>query len=427
MSNILYNANSKLVSKYQKKLQQVSVIHEVAHEDEPFKCKHPKDSRLYLIELCCHVYPVQLYSTIQDLPDWQLSVHALLALLLKNFVISWYGTKIPSKDNEFVVLLFNVVESAIKHLTNHKVNCVQLLYNDLPYILDMHCTIMSRVIDEDLSYDQFLQLYLDDHQYPSNIIIKLMTLVENDSELQKAFLEGLLGDLLLDKIVGKAVAPYLVIKGITSMCDKLLHVDLSNTAKEAGETNSWISRAEHMLRRSSHFISYLTSAFSLKGRKTTMKGVLCAHLYLFTFLKNITKLQGRKPALYSSMKLLQSLVDRWKPLNHMLSNLIGNVLEQKVLRRDNVHDICNSLRHALFPNDNKMGEQKPEPSPEELVQLKLQCINSMWEVCQRYRLEGILAIKKTDMQVFVDGICKDVKMNQFLIYRILSYLLTQLV
>ncbi|AET39264.1 Nvj3p Ecym_4188 [Eremothecium cymbalariae DBVPG len=428
MSNILYNANSKLVSKYQKKSVLATTVRPLLNQDKPFQCVHAKDSREYLMALCCDIYPAALHPTIKIMSNWELSVQALFSLFLKNFVKSWYGDKIPTTDDELIVILFQLCNRLIKHIDSSTVDWLQILCSDIPFVLDRHFKIMSRVVHEDLNYSDFLQLYLYKNQYPGCIVQKLTEPLRNESRLQQTFLSGLVGDLLFDKVANKVAAPVILLDIIQSTCDKLLQEN-GKTQEIPASSLTLITRSELLLRKGSHFVSYLTSAFSSKTSQSTLHGnqhIPCAHLYLFTFIKNILLLDRRKPVLYSLLKLCQSTVDSYNPLNHMMVNFINNIINQKVLTSSRGFEALKSLRHTLFPNDNKLGPEKVEPTEEEMIKLRCKCVNSMWDVCTKYRLSKFLAVTKQDLEIFMEALCKDIRMNRFLICRLSEYLLTQL-
>ncbi|AAS54356.1 AGL135Wp [Eremothecium gossypii ATCC 10895] len=418
MSSILYNANSRLVVKYQKKYQLAtsSLESEDEGQDEPFSSTHPKDSREYLLDLCCNVYPKHLSSRLQTLPDWSLAIHALVALLFKNFVKTWYGEKIPTTDDALLVLLFDICDETIKNIHASEVNWSQILWNDIPQILDSHMGAMSQVMTEHLTYSEFEQLNLYKGQYPGCLVAKINEISHNRSELQRAFLDGFIGDLILGKIVSKTVAPFILIDIIRSTCDKLLLIhDVEVTVHVEADLKSRIW-------------SKITKAFKLiqDEQVPDMKAAVpIGHSYIFTFFKNMFSLERRKPTVYSLVKAVQILVDKVYPFSYLALKLVGCV-NRAILNNSTIQHASIAFRHALFPKDNKMAPGKLEPTEEEFLILKVECIKSLWNVCAKYRLPTVLGLKKQDVEDFVEAICYDARMNQFLIYRISECLLGRL-
>ncbi|AGO13735.1 AaceriAGL135Wp [[Ashbya] aceris (nom. inval.)] len=418
MSNILYNANSRLVSKYQKKYELATSSLESGDEgqDEPFRSTHPKDSREYLLELCCEIYPKDLHSRIHMLRDWSLAIHALLVMFFKNFVKTWYGEKIPSTDDALLSLLFDMCEQTIENIQRSGINWNQILWNELPQILDSHTKVMSQVMAEDLTYAEFEQLYLYQGQYPGCLVAKVDKLLHNHARLQRAFLSGFMGDLVLGKIVGKAVAPYILIDTIRSTCDQLLRIQ--SVSAQAHIDQDMFSRIRSTVQKAFNFM------YDDQVPKITA-AVPTTHSYIFTFFKNFFSLEKRKPTVYSLLKMVQMLVDSVPPFTYLASKIAGSV-DRAILNSGNVQHASIALRHALFPNDNKMTPPKLEPTEEEFLTQKVECINSIWNLCERYRLSTVLGTQKQDIGCFVESLCRDGRMNQFLIYRICECLLGRL-
>lgn len=429
MSAILYNSNSKLVSIYQRK-HKITSSHELFNkQDLPFQSNNKIDSTAYLQELCLDAYPTSISRQIFQLPDWKLSIHSFFSLIFKNFILTWYGTKIPTKNDDFLKLLFTSLENILDYVDNLNLDWELILCEDIPFILEKHFTIMKQIVSENLTFNDFQKLYLYKNEYPDIIVSKLLASSENGSQIEKEFFKSLLGSLILDKIIGKIVEPFILIDGITSICKKVSKSQ-SNDAKVniGADDQSFSRKIEYVLRTISHLIAHMSS--SVNKSFTSFNKInqipFISH-YIFTVIKRTFRLDSRKPFLYYICKITQWGIYRVNLINHILQNIFNNIVLNKIITKQVV--ICSfiKLRHLLFPHDNLLGPGKEVPSPEKMMQLENECVQSIKTVCSNFKFTNFLNITDEEICLFVKCISRDKEMNKFVVHRIIDYMINKIV
>lgn len=411
MSSILYNTNSRLLSRYHRKAKLSTQLKHDENEDEPYTSPYDKDSKDYLVSLCCSAYPQVIHRNIQELSPTKLSIHAFFALIFKNFVTSWYGTKIPTADAQFMAELFSLIERLLNYLnTKHDTDFASLICDDWAMLLSQHIRIMRKVVSQDLGYAEFNKLCLYDNRYPRVIVSKITGPLDNGSELQRTFLEALIGDLLLSKVLERIVEPFILMEIIASICNKLLLEVEEKPVSALDRIRKWAWSF-------SHGIAYMTS---MNNTTEPAPGRPFVYKYIFTLFKHAFQLESRKPLFYSGTKFIQKYAARSSTLNHILGNMFNNLLKTKFLNPQTISIMFIQLRHVLFPNDNKMGPGKVPPTEEEFELLKKQCEESISRVCIKHRLYQLLGITDDDISAFVKAICWDKYMNRFILHRLLD-------
>lgn len=233
MSTILYNTNSSLILKFQKhnllrqhresalalpstsedKQASKDISIRNIDEDEPFFSDFQKNSDLYLQELCCSVYPTSLHSRICKLnPVIDLPLNAFASLVWKNFVTTWYGTKIRTSDDCLMVQLFDLVQDTLSYMKTVHIEYELFLIEDLPMLLSQHLKAMKQSVSNKDVFQRYCELLsYDGGYYPELFTNYILSSINCESMLQFTFLQALFKDVLIGKVLDKIIEPYYIL------------------------------------------------------------------------------------------------------------------------------------------------------------------------------------------------------------------------
>lgn len=439
MSTILYNTNSTLIQKFQRNtLRQNKLQYDNKHsiskisinriaEDEPFSSKFLKDSPEYLQELCQSCLPLSLHQRIKYLnvsPD--LEIMALVSLIYKNFVSTWYGVKIPTNDDQFPTAIYNIVERLILFLRRNPANIESIILDEIPVLLSAHINTMRKISTDSKSptkvYDEYckLTLYQED-RYPYVLTKLIQSSLNSESVLQNSFIDALFNQLLLGRILESVSEPYYLLRGISKLCGKILE----RREKKQNEISlSFISSIAVKLSKLGKLITYMGS---INRRVEPGAELPLIDTYIFhTIFVDLLRLEEKKPFLYSIGKLCQNLFANSTLITKILKNTFDNIIASKILNSDVICNLVRLIRGTLFPNDNLMGPRSIIPTGIEFENFKNNTVNEIWQVCNVYRANILLSISKEDIESMIDSICIEKRCNRLLMFRIIDCMLAHL-
>lgn len=405
MSAILYNANSSLVSRYQRKEKSRGETDPSQSENDKFQSRYEKDSPEYLRDLCRSVYPKQVHNQIDKLEDASLAAHSFFALVFQNFVSSWFGTKIPSSDPEFLIELYRVIELLTTHFKNYEFDWEKLILDDLPVVISHHVKTAREVGYDSAKYDTMCKLSKYSSYDRFEISDYISSLLGGESKLQDTFVWSLYGGLLCGKVLHGIAAPSLILEIINNASQTLLaKVELQSTRREVVNTLSWRQKVD-LLR------SLISTS---KNEKAPGVHKPFLHHYIFTLFKNLTKFEQRRPLLYLICKYGQALIARQPIVDRSLRNAFHNFVKGHI----QTSRLLLKLRRLVFPYDNTMGPPRVILSEEQMHVLRLECGDNLWRLLQQYKLDKITGLHNKDIQEFVAAISTDQKMSALLLERI---------
>ncbi|CCH62595.1 hypothetical protein TBLA_0H03140 [Henningerozyma blattae CBS 6284] len=485
--SILYNTTSKLISKYQKNLPSKNVrlnsdsrqfsnssndkntlnitdhgIINIPDEiiDIPFKSKYPKNSKQYLTELCKSVYPKELHPTINSLDsDVDLAIHAFMSLIVKNYVTYWYGRKIPTEDNEFIIKIFNLIQDIITRGSKnfdgnlnitHKYEA--LLFDDIPYIISEHFNSMKKckiaIQSQNRNSKSILEMYsqltcYNSKDYPGKITILIKPILMNDScsTLQSTFFDSLLDDFLMGRIWCSISHPYYLIKGINKICYKINSKKKTSKQEEYAKKNNnkyednnlaiIISQVYLKFLQITQFFWFLICLFKsndsqssndiLKKPKNESSIV---HRYIFNFiLIDTLKLNNKKPLIFFVLQIIRKLIIHFKQINNNLQTHINMLIYSKLCSKRTVYNSIDMIRTLMFPNDNSMGPRTIIPEGKDWEIFKTECASDIWDIILNYKLNIFLNIKKDEITEFIELLTIEPECNAILYYRLLDCIL----
>lgn len=371
-----------------------------------------KDSDAYLQHLIRKIfYPSVNYSNYQDIlptltsaTEVDIQLYALVALLFRTFVHSWYSRITNDQDftMELVAIMAHITRTIEMKLKD--VNLTTLLLDDIPFLLDEHMNDLRRVRKQlgssFLPYDTIDKAFdhvnkhiaLDDDPETEQMYYRilggrltrlLLPPEDRNSELVKTFVDSLLGDLLLRTITEKLSQPYQIFEIITLICQTLLKVDGKSDKenKHPPETDSIFSKI-------SHLIAYSTSTLA---KPKTRSNVKVYSLHIFTFLNNFLQIDKCRPTLYALIKSMSMILTNEK-VNHMLNNILENTLLKTLKSPSLVATTIKAIRNNLFPTDGDMGPPRIEPDEAEFEAIRSTTKRSIIEVCEKFGAVNSLLI-----------------------------------
>ncbi|CCF56905.1 hypothetical protein KAFR_0B06090 [Kazachstania africana CBS 2517] len=435
MPNVLYNNNSNLIRRFQRsslsrqhrlKVSQKASLKKNAHnndpeEDIPFESQFGKNSEAYLRELACSIYPSSLHKSICSLSSYpDLQIHVFVALLVKNFINSWYGTKIPAKDDQFHNEIFSIIQRLLGSVRNNNIDFELLLLDDLPYIIANHLMTLqickTKTTNKQLIYQQYCRInLLDEARYPYTISNVIQDSLNSHSTLQIAFIDSLLNQLLLGRVADSAMEPYYVIRL------------LAKISKKINDQKSKVNKNKVQSRFPSNFNSvYKYFRFLFDRRKEYNEKIArqFSERYIFSFLLcDVLHLHLRKPILYFLFKMILSI----PVVNFILKDVFGRYLVENTIRNKIfIGGSMNFLRTTLFPNDNSMGPRTIIPTGLEFELIKVDCSDEMWKACLTLKLNYLLGLRKDDIIFLVDLICVDKSCSKLLCFTLIDCILAHL-
>ncbi|CAI4056898.1 hypothetical protein SUVZ_02G3030 [Saccharomyces uvarum] len=460
MPTILYNTNSSLISKYRRSnaskpykglpskkthtrlslppdvFKEVSDYTRNSNDDISFQSEFKKDSVGYLQDLCCSVYPSSLHQKIKNLrgsPDLQ--INAFIALIFKNFIKSWYGVKIPTNDSKFLTELYTLVQNIVKYMKNSGIDYSSLLLDYIPCLVSSHLKVLGDCSqDTDLVYEQYCQLTLyDSKRYPGLFIDIIQSKMDTKSLLQRSFLDSLLNELVFGHILDSIMEPYYLLNGLNKVCVDIKLRSATNL-KESGtgeksKCGAWwfVSSIKRKISQVGKLISHSTSIKSPNMDSTGIPEIPFLQRYIFTFiLVDFFKLPMRKPFLFSMCRTFQYWISKSKYLNRIMYKMFANTTQARISNPTILGGLFLSLRHSLFPNDTTMGPPKLIPTGDAFLEFRGDCISNIWDVCIAYKIDKILAIKKSDIEELIFSLSKDRDCNKLLLYRVIDCVAAQL-
>lgn len=451
MSAILYNTSSSLVPKFQrhdllKHSKESSNVQPISRSstllsprdrdyhlqqageyssNAPFHSNAIKNSTVYLKELCCSIYPDKMNNEIWKIDNSaDLACHALFALVLKNFISSWYGTKIPTSDEQFLSQLFLTLQDALLRIKTWKIDYESLIADDIPILLSNHIRSMRKAMMNENVLDRYCELinYPKDY-YPMAITHVIKRELENGSLLQASFLDSFFDILLFEKLTDKIIEPYYIIKAISTISRGILSRHFAAKKRQNKWSISAIPRFYRVLKKFVQNLLHLG-----RGDGFRVKNSLpLTYRYIFTFISNdILKLPARRPYLCTVGKTLQLWGSKSKTLDGVFHRLFSGALEDFLINQHRMEKLFLSLRQMLFPNDNRLGPATIILTGEAFEKLKVECSDSLWAVIKLYRIDLWLGLKKCDTKEWVDVLCKDKRCNKVLIFKMLDCTLAHL-
>ncbi|KAL6945219.1 hypothetical protein ACO0QE_002667 [Hanseniaspora vineae] len=397
--------------------------------------QYPKDSPKYLLSLVQSVLPHFLLDIYTDPEDpamlCKLSFYSLVALFIKNFVLTWYVDKIQSLNNDFLEYLDEKYISQIYRFfftdNFHNLDFMTFLLDDIPFIVE-----------------NTMLMHANDPQYKYNLKFVTVYCKEIKSPLERAFVKSLLQDFLFGKILKNVCEPEVLLPVIlmTATRKKDNHnkkpmktaikpqmkkhslffknqkssVDPNDDfwTNSSVKTNSPVKKKTRIVQK--------TSSSSSSSSKTTTKvfsgfnnelldegfesstetddaespdmvdlsdvlsikqSVLYRYVFNFT-ANNLLKLDERKPLVYGFLKWLQYITVEYTSLDKLLYKKMANKIYQKF---QDPTIMLLKARHVLFPNDCDLV--KPNAIEVEVEDLIGDCQKMLSDVISKNLLERI--------------------------------------
>lgn len=454
MSAILYNTNSSLIHKYQRstltknKPSKTSPLHQTTSDeltnenkndvtqliDPPFETNYEKNSEPYLKQLCLSIYPNNLASEINELDFMiDLQIHAFAALLIKNFIKSWYGLKIPTSDTEFLTNMFHLVQDIIVFLRKSNVDYETLLMDDIPYIIAQHYKALeiilktesaSQPLTQALVYDLYCEsTHYKKGYYPEALSSHLQKYFNHQSDLENSFIDTLLNELLLGRVMRNISEPYYLLRGITKAWEKVAQKPKRASQRRIRSILLSLLAWPYLFRT---FIDKLKRIYirMSETNQSARSHRLCFERYIFSLIFiDLLQTNSKKPFIYTVGKTIQYLISYFTILKQFIEYLSHRFIFKNVINKSRVSYSVNTLRQLLFPNDNMLGHSSPIPTGEEYERFKKKSINDLWAALHKKKLNSLFGLSSEDASNFIETISIDKESNILLFYKLLDCIL----
>lgn len=424
MSEILYNTNSTFISKFHQQQHRVTndaVVHKNGTvttladppRDVAFKSQYPKESDDYMKELCQSIYPETLGSRIDSITNTnRLNFHAVVALVVKNFVLNWYGVKISTIEcsrDEFLIAIFNAVDETytdISKAISRNVNIEQLILDDIPVVISSHLRTLRELTkcgnnNDLLNVENYCRLnLLQSECYLQECYINLIleNFIANESILQKTFLDSILRNLIFGSILESISNTFYILDLINNIFMKL------NDAKSHGNSS------RHQ-----------------KLDSTKMQINLLNSNLLSLILVDTLQLPVRNPFWFSILNVLIKLALYIPMINAFVTRQTQHHIAKFMAGPLDFAYLMKKLRNVLFPNDNMMGPRRIVPQGEELLQFKRQVTQNMLTYFNKNTiLKEALMITEEEISELIDLISLDNQCNKIFLLQLIEPLVVLL-
>ena len=442
MSSILYNTNSSFIQRYQRnnlrqnRFTQSNYINKGQSSSgtgglpsgEPFTSKYEKDTPKYLEELCTSCFPTSLHQRIHNLkvsPD--LEIIALASLVYKNFISTWYGPKIPTKDDQFPTEVFNLIERLISFFRQSNIDFKTVILDEYAVLLSNHINAIRALNDateyRHVFYEKYCQLTLyDEETYPYIITALVQESLHSDSTLQNTFIDGMFNELLLGRTFDSLSEPYYLLRGISKLCSKLIQGKLK---KQNPKRLSYWGNFKAKINTLIKGINYVSSVNSRIGisPSTPLTGRYIFH----TLFVDLFQLEIKKPLLYYTLRCFKELSTWSSIFSNISNNAVDNIIQKKVTNNPAISSYFRLIRHTMFPSDNLMGPRTIIPTGEEFEAFKKERVSEISAVLELYNISGLLSVSKDQVSDFVECISISQKCNKLLFFRLIDCLLAHVV
>lgn len=410
---ILYNTNSSLIPKFQR--HNLIRPHKIDSKfQNEFHSSHPKDSDEYLKDLCRTNWPPSLHGYINKFDRVELSVNAFCALIVRNF-LGWYGNKIPTRDNQFPTLIFDLIQDTLTYLKRCEIDFESLICDQLALVLSQHIKAMRQIVGSDSStFLDYCNLTLYQNQYPQLITARLKEPLDNQSELQSTFFDALLNDLLLGKVLDRVLDPYYILHAL-----RKLPVD----REESTVYDGW--SLEKFLKPIASLGGLIVRSSTGSKNETNQRPFFYRYIFRFLF-QDVLRIHDRKPLLFLLFKLLQFWNFNCKPIDKFLHNVFRNTITTKITTAAIWQKLFTDLRHTLFPQDTEMGPSTQIPTGEALEAIKLEACDTVWEFIKGKHIDLLLGTTQEDVHVWIEILSRNKHCNKLLCFRIIDCFLANL-
>ncbi|ESX03057.1 hypothetical protein KL918_002168 [Ogataea parapolymorpha] len=353
-------------------------------------CDQPqRDSPEYLQKLIAELYGVQQESlpafTSSSTVDNEL--HALVGLFLRQFVLGWYKNVAFDENGEFL----NEIVALIAHLTRDlqqrclRIDWSQLLLDDLFVVLGKHMEALreaktrvgtkfsiqdeNELIANYLSLNGHFAIQLDtperERQYMQVLVKKLMKMMlpneEAESNLSRMFAETIFGDLILRNVVENLTDNFMLWNMIKAVSEA--------SSRRPKTKRPFFEQLSAGSRQVGHIVAYCTSVFSSKPAPQT----LVTQYAVFPFINRLVHFSNRYPLAHVVVTTTAALLQKSKKFNHLCSNVLNNLIYNRLLTSETISSAVRALRHIMFPTDeyfNTTPRYVPQTT-QELEEIKL--------------------------------------------------------
>ncbi|KAH3902040.1 uncharacterized protein SCODWIG_02150 [Saccharomycodes ludwigii] len=353
-----------------------------------FSSKYSKDSPKYLVSLIKSINPsLDIGDDITD--KTKLAYYALVSLFVKNYISSWYETKINSNNTDFIQSLYiEFFEPLYNYIHDRscRVDWIKIFLDDIPFIMETQHN----------NYD----LKMVDYYLRKNV----------ESSLEQTFLHSLFKDFILTKLLKTILEPNVIFPVLNKLLASLTLLEYRPKLDK---------QRPNVFQKIWKSIAFVFN--SIKENDTTIttpdKGSVHSILqrHIFVSLIKILNLTEKKPLVYGFYKWIQQIIITYTNIDQILYASV----KQEVLEKVSIYDWLIQLRHILFPHDDII--LKPGNIIYDMDKLKSTCKDNLCLIIDKYHLTTLLGInKQDDLNKIVDEFIADPENLQGHIYIILD-------
>lgn len=369
-------------------------------EPKPDSLQFEKNSEEYLQHLIKKIfYPSSKHTNFSEvLPSLvssqvDIQLYSLLALFYKNFIFSWFNS--ISKNEDFLHELINLVSVIAKRVEERlrSVSLQLLLLDKVPIVLDNHLNNVKTVIknknskfetdldclDKHIAVTGDLNDLLNYLKVQTSLMLNvLLPTNEINSNLTNSFLDSLISKQVYNLLLKLSSKSYFL-EIVNLICDKIL-APSAQIHKEGAEEETFSTKINK--------ISNCISKLSINSGQ-----IYSFNLSIFPLINDLVQLQDNSPILYTIFKLLPNI-----PKSNVL---FSNFINSFSINETQIVELIQTIRTVLFPDDDKMGPPRVEPTEEQFRSLQSQVNSKILAILGKFKISWF---DQSDIAVFLNCI-----------------------
>lgn len=428
--------------------------------------------------------PDKKHNTLDDLPaltsssELDLQLHALIAIIIKEFVQKWYTT--ITTDQDFVAEILQIIAHCTTQLEQRlrKLDLEHLLLWQLPDLLQRHLdahriSLSAHLSQPELIGQREMFLALRPHvalqpvgedaeavkkqmgheaAYRTLLAQGILAVLLPPEDLQNACLQVLVRDLLADLILGRVVGgtiaePWFIYEVVGKLLEApLLQNEGTRFAKKGPaparrvQQRTYGDRTFVLLWQVASgiylciisviaFFNLLLTARRLPSRNHASSANYSKWpMYsspVLSLISSFLDLRFRSPWLVSTFSLIMYFIQPLVVYDSVLDKACSHVLHEKLFQPELLNDLVRVMRTTLFPPPRyTLGPARPLPSLDDQHQIRETCVDRILGalpsmVRSRFFATSDDSTQRRDIESMLDLFAENYR-NKSLIYSIIG-------
>ncbi|KAF3937069.1 hypothetical protein ABW19_dt0203717 [Dactylella cylindrospora] len=429
----------------------------------------------------------EVLPALSSSPKVDLQLYGFIAIILRDFVQSWYQKITP--DHEFIDEIVLVIAHCTLSLEQRirQLDFETLLLEEAPVLLENHVkdyrVAMERQSTALFPYSTVNDIFHSMQPHPalvsspeserlylkmlgSGVLTEILPPEDLQSDCERLLVREILSNLVLWNVVDRLSEPFMIFEIITKVVTVLTAPDkikaatvshaksteimaflqseppepvkkaedpdqsflktFSTTALVVLEHAYTFATAAAVVAR--HASASLISLWKEPPREKTRRRKPILKLSIWKTLVTLFSLDRRQPWLVGSLQLASKPLAE-QPPGSLIDNYLSHIFQQAVLNEPRVIQILTIARNALFPNGT-LAPPRVYPTEDEKVLIQKQAELAIWNaIPDLIKTMYMPASKDEQLREIGESLAflRSRSCNKHLIYRLLDLLVSRLV